>query len=100
MDIELVRAFIHDAKQACQDCNNALALSGTSSDLVQLLQAARSGSIERRGQVSTPAGRTYEYRVHGAGYSFKELHSGKELHFDVLPYVEGIPRIRFSASSV
>jgi hypothetical protein len=99
MDTALVRHFIEDARQACQDCNKVLALSSTGSDLAQLLQAARRGTIERRGKVAVPGRRVYEYHVHGAGYSFKELPSGKEIHFDVVP-VDGVHRIRFSAFSI
>jgi hypothetical protein len=99
MEIDLVRAFAEDATQACRDCSIALELSSANSDLVQLQQAARRAAIERRGTIATPSRHTYEYYVHGAGYSFKELSSGKEMHFDVVP-VEGVPRIRFSAFSV
>ncbi len=100
MDIELLRGFIADARQACRDCNAAFALSGSESELVRLQQAARSAAVERQGKVvAHDGGRVYEYRVHGAGYSFREVVSGKEIHFDVAP-LEGVPRMRFSAASV
>jgi len=99
MEIDLVRNFVADAKQACRDCNETLSLSSASSELVPLQQAARRGAIDRRGKIALPDRRVYEYHVHGAGYSFKELPSGKEIHFDVVP-VEGVYRMRFSAISI
>ena len=99
MDLRLLTNFIADAKQACMDCNAAYSLPGPEPEIVRLQHAARSATIDRQGRVATGAGRAYEYRVHGSGYSFGEILSGKEIHFDVAP-VCGVPRIRFSASGI
>jgi hypothetical protein len=47
VDIDVLRRFIADARQACQDSNAALSLPGSESELVQLQQAARGGTVER-----------------------------------------------------
>lgn len=100
MDIKLLGNFVTDARHACRDCNVAFSLLGSESELVRLQKAARSATVDRQGKVTTTdAGRVYEYRVHGSGYSFREVLSGKEIHFDVAP-LSGVARIRFSASSV
>jgi hypothetical protein len=57
------------------------------SDLSALLRAARRQEIDRRGEVTSadgsPTHPVYDYHIHGAGYSFRELRSGKAIHFDV-----------------
>src|SRR5205823_14655507 len=55
--------------------------------------------IHRRGMVTDQDGRTYEYRIHGSGYSFKDVASGKEIHFDVT-LVDEKYYIRFSVWEV
>src|SRR5579884_1352713 len=96
MEIDLLRCYVGDALQAYEACLAGLEVPGSPSDLSALLRAARKGEIDRRGKVTTPEKGVYEYHVHGAGYTFKEGRTGKDIRFDVMP-VGGAERIRFTA---
>jgi hypothetical protein len=99
MEIETIRRYIRDAQQAYKVAVAKLGVGDTNSDLAVLLNAARRHEIHRRGIVTDQDGCTYEYRIHGSGYSFKDLASGKEIHFDVT-LVDGECCIRFSVWEV
>ncbi len=82
MSLELVRSYLHDSVQAYQGCASALGVSGPALDLFALLRAARSGDINRRGELTTPEGVRYGYHIHGSGYSLTALASGLRTNFD------------------
>ncbi len=82
MSLELVRSYLHDSVQAYQACAAALGVSSTTLDILALIRAARVGGFNRRGEVTTPEGVGYAYHVHGAGYTFTALASGRRTSFD------------------
>jgi len=92
--MNLVCRYVRDAHQAYRVCSTRFGISGQPSDLWALLRAARKGQLDKRGEVAAE-GVAYEYRIHGAGYSFKEVGSGKLIHFDVVT-VHGSDHVRFS----
>jgi hypothetical protein len=83
MSLELVRSYVRDAVQAYQACTSALGVSSPALDLFALLRAARSGGVIRRGELTTQDGVGFAYHIHGTGYSFTELSSGRQTNFDV-----------------
>jgi hypothetical protein len=94
MDIDQIRRYVRDAHLACQACLAGLGVIDIGFGLSTLVRAAGKQEIDRRGEVTSPDGAVYSYHIHGGGYSFKDLSSGKETHFDV-KLVDGVPRIHF-----
>ena len=94
MEIETIHRFIRDAQQVYRAAVDKLRVGDSDLDLAALLRAARRHEIQRRGILQVRDGRL-EYRIHGSGYSFRDLTNGKEVHFDVA-LVDGHYRIRFS----
>jgi hypothetical protein len=95
MELDIVQCYLSDAYQAYRACAASLGMHDPLRDLSSLLRAARTRAIPEVGKATASGGAIYEYRVHGAGYSFKELKSGKLIHFDVV-LVDDVSHIRFS----
>lgn len=96
MNIDTVRQYLTDARQAYQACAESCGVKSSAGDLSALLRAARSHKIAKKGNIYTSSGTKYEYQIHGSGYTFRGDQSGKETRFDIVS-VEGADRIRFSA---
>jgi hypothetical protein len=95
MEADFVRRFIDDVRHTYRACATSLGVQEAGSDLAALLRVARQPEFKRRGEVTSESGTVYAYHVHGAGYSFKDLKTGKEIHFDTM-LVDGAFQIRFS----
>lgn len=96
MNPGLIRQYAADARQACGTCMISRGLAEFSQDISALLRAVQKREIERRGEAQGANGNTYEYHIHGSGYTFRERPGGKEIRFDIV-LIEGFHHIRFSA---
>ena len=99
MSLALVKSYLHESVQTYQACVAALGVLGPALDLFVLIRAARSGDIDRHGELTTPEGVLYGYHIHGVGYSFTETASGREIHFDAC-IMENEQCIRFTIWSL
>ena len=82
MSLELIHNYLHDSVQAYRACADALGVSSPALDILALIRVARSGDFNRRGELTTLGGVRYGYHIHGTGYTFTALASGRETRFD------------------
>ena len=99
MSVELVRSYLEECVQTYRACADTLGVAIPDLDLLALLRAARRETIPRSGELTTREGIQFGYRVHGAGYTFTALASGREIWFDV-GIKGGNQCIRFTTLSV
>ena len=95
MEIEWLGRYLHDILWVYRGCSEALGLANDR--MTALLLAARSETVPRLGPVVLSDGSSWEYQVHGLGYSFRELAGSREIHFDIDAHTHsGTERIRVS----